>query len=105
MVVSKQLALCQTLLQAVQTCKQQCAELVPSAFNSALLEDLQQLVQQAASLEDQQQLQGIRACLEASLQLLSRVSSLGPIEAFFVSDELLTHYQYRLDTTQALLGR
>lgn len=47
----------------------------------------------------------MRACIEATLQLLSRVSSLGPIEAFFVADELLTHYQWRLDATHALLAR
>lgn len=52
-----------------------------------------------------EQLQAVRACIEATLQLLSRVSSLGPIEAFFVADELLTHYQWRLDATHALLGR
>lgn len=47
----------------------------------------------------------MRACLEAALQLLSRVGSLGPIEAFFVADELLAHYQNRVGVTHSLLDR
>lgn len=53
----------------------------------------------------EEQLQGVCACLEAALQLLSRVGSLGPIEAFFVADELLAHYQNRVGVTHSLLGR
>jgi hypothetical protein len=53
----------------------------------------------------EEQLQGVRSCLEAALQLLSRVSSLGPVEAFFVADELLAHYQWRVDSTHNLLCR
>jgi pantothenate kinase-related protein Tda10 len=53
----------------------------------------------------EEQLHAVRDCLEAVLQLLSRVSSLGPIEAFFAADELAAHYQWRLNATHALLCR
>lgn len=56
-------------------------------------------------LLQEEQLHAVRSCLEAALQLLSRVGSLGPIEAFFSADELLAHYQWRLDATHALLNK
>lgn len=132
----QQLEVCRTLQQAVVCCQQQVAHLVPSQFNSTLLDALQQLIDaaqrqlqvccrlepQSALMEhahslfqhpilllllcvQEEQLQHVRACLEAALQLLARVSSLGPVEAFFVADELQAHYQYRVDTTHALLCR
>lgn len=61
--------------------------------------------QQLLLCAQEEQLQAVRDCLEAVLQLLSRVSSLGPIEAFFVADELAAHYQWRLNATRALLCR
>jgi hypothetical protein len=57
------------------------------------------------SSTQEEQLHSVRDCLEAVLQLLSRVSSLGPIEAFFVAAELVAHYQCRLNATHALLCR
>lgn len=45
---------------------------------------------------------GIRHHLESVLQLLSRVSCLGPIEAFFTGDDLLQHYQRHVDAAAAL---
>lgn len=47
-------------------------------------------------------LRHVRQSLEDALQLLSRVSCLGPIEAFFTADDLLSHYQRRLDATLEL---
>lgn len=56
-------------------------------------------------LPQSEQMPSIQACLEAALQLLSRVGSLGPIEAFFVAEELLHHFQARLEATNVLLCR
>jgi hypothetical protein len=50
----------------------------------------------------EEQLRAVRQCLEDALQLMSRVGCLGPIEAFFTADDLLSHYQRRLDVTLGL---
>lgn len=101
---ARQLTLCTQLYQAALACREQCEKLVPASFNAALLEGLQHLMLCAVQ-QQEEQLQGVRACLEAALQLLSRVGSLGPIEAFFVADELLAHYQNRVEVTHSLLSR
>uniref|UniRef100_A0A383V522 Uncharacterized protein n=1 Tax=Tetradesmus obliquus TaxID=3088 RepID=A0A383V522_TETOB len=57
---------------------------------------------EAVQLQQEELLRHVRQCLEDALQLLSRVSCLRPIETFFTADDLLSHYQRRLDATLKL---
>lgn len=56
-------------------------------------------------LLQEEQTKAVRRCLEAVLQLLSRISCLGSIEAFFTADDLLQHYQHHVDKANKLTSQ